>query len=490
MVMNEEALGRERCRLAVEVATAAGATYTDARVVDLASEHLAVRNGAVEGVRQPASSGLGVRVIAGGRWGFAATGDLGASAVESAARLAVEVAEAGRLAPGPEVRLAEIEPVSATWATPLIEDPFSVPLGDKLDLLVRATEAMAAVDGVSLTEGRLHAWRRRSRFLSSEGADIAQTIVQCGGGIAATAVGESETQTRSYPNSFGGDFGAQGYELIRALDLVGRAARVGEEAVELLAAPACPAGETTLVLDGSQVALQVHESIGHPVELDRVLGTEAAYAGTSFLTPDDIGRLRYGSPLLNVVADATTPGALGTFGYDDEGVAATSTPIVSEGTFAGFLSSRETAAALGLGASGATVRAQSWAHLPLIRMTNVSLLPGSAASLDELLDGVDRGVYLETNRSWSIDDRRVDFQFGTEWGREIRNGRLGRVVRNGAYAGRTQPFWSSLDALGGPGLWKAWGLPNCGKGEPAQVGYVAHGAAPARFRHVQVGGPR
>ncbi len=485
--MNDVALGREGCRLAVVVATAAGATYADARVVDLVSEHLAVRNGDVEGVRQPSSSGIGVRVIAGGRWGFAATGHLAPSAVERAARLAVEVAEAGHLAPGPAVHLAEIEPVSATWATPLVEDPFTVALGDKLDLLVRATETMAAVKGIRLAEGRLHAWRRSSQFVSSDGADIVQTIVQCGGGIAATAVGESETQTRSYPNSFGGDYGAQGYELIRGLDLVHHAQRVGEEAVELLSAPACPGGETTLVLDGSQVALQVHESIGHPVELDRVLGTEAAYAGTSFLTPADIGRLRYGSPLLNVVADATAPGALGTFGYDDEGVAATSTPIVSEGIFAGFLSSRETAAALGLGASGATVRAQSWAHLPLIRMTNVSLLPGSAASLDELLDDVDRGVYLETNRSWSIDDRRVDFQFGTEWGREIHHGRLGRVVRNASYAGRTQPFWSSLDALGGPELWKAWGLPNCGKGEPTQVGYVAHGAAPARFRDVQVG---
>lgn len=487
-MINDDAMGRERCRRAVAVAAAAGATYADARIVDLAAEHLAVRNGKVEGVQQSASTGLGVRVIAGGRWGFAATGDLASSAVDGAARLAVEVAGAGGLAPGPDVRLAEVEPAVDTWATPLVEDPFLVPLGDKLDLLVRATETMGQVDGVKLAEGRFHAWSRRSRFISSEGADIAQTIVQCGAGIAATAVGDAETQTRSYPNSFGGDYGTQGYELVRALDLVGHAGRVGEEAVQLLAAPVCPAGETTLVLDGSQVALQVHESIGHPVELDRVLGTEAAYAGTSFLTPGDIGRLHYGSPLLNVVADATTPGALGTFGYDDEGVAATSTPIVTEGTLAGFLTSRETAAAIGLGGSGGTVRAQSWAHLPLIRMTNVSLLPGSAASLQELLDGVDRGVYLETNRSWSIDDRRVDFQFGTEWGREIVNGRLGRVVRNGAYAGRTQPFWSSLDALGGPGTWKAWGLPNCGKGQPGQVGFVAHGAAPARFRRVMVGG--
>ena len=482
------AMGREGCRLAVETATAAGATYADGRFVDLASEHLMVRDGRVEGSAHPTSAGLGIRVLVDGRWGFAATSDLGPEAVEAAARLAGEVARAGGLAPGRPVELAPAAPVVASWSTPVAEDPFAVALEDKLDLLVRASEAMLAVTGVGVAEARMHAWRRASHLVTSDGADVAQTIVHCGGGIAATAVGEGETQVRSYPNSFGGDFGARGYELIRGLDLVAHAPRVAAEAVELLAAPPCPAGETTLVLDGSQVALQVHESIGHAVELDRVLGTEAAYAGTSFLTPGDAGRLRYGSDLLHVVADATTPGALGTFGYDDEGVAATSVPIIEGGTLAGFLSSRETAAATGLPASGATVRAQSWNHLPLIRMNNVSLVPGTAASLEALLDGVDRGIYLETNRSWSIDDRRVDFQFGTEWGREIRKGRLGRVVRNGAYAGRTVAFWSSLDALGGPELWKPWGLPNCGKGQPGQVGYVAHGAAPARFRGVEVGG--
>ncbi len=472
---------------AVEVATAAGAGYADARLVVLDSEALTVRNGEVEGVAQSGSVGVGVRVVADGAWGFAATGGLDPGAVEEAARLAVAVARAGHWARPAPVRLAEVEPVRATWANPVVEDPFAVALDDKLDLLVRASRAMLEVAGVSVAEGGMRAWRRQSQFASSEGARISQVIVQCGAGIEATAVGDAETQTRSYPNSFGGDFGTEGYELVRRLDLVGRAPRVAEEAVELLAADPCPSGTTTVVLDGSQVALQVHESIGHPVELDRVLGMEAAYAGTSFLQPGDVGLLRYGSPLLNVVADATTPGALGSFGYDDEGVAATSTPLITEGVFQGFLSSRETAAELGLGRSGGTVRAQSWAHLPLIRMTNVSLLPGEAGSLDELLDGVDHGVYLETNRSWSIDDRRVDFQFGTEWGREIRGGRLGRVVRNPTYAGRTRSFWASLDALGGPGSYKAWGLPNCGKGQPGQIGYVAHGAVPARFRDVQVG---
>jgi TldD protein len=482
--------GEERCRRAVEVAVGAGAGYADARLVDLESEHLAVRDGEVHGVGQTASVGLGVRVVHHGCWGFAATSELSPGAIEDAARLAVEVAEAGVLSRRASVDLAAVEPVEATWSTPVVEDPFAVPLGDKLALLVAATTVMLEVEGVTVAEARQHAWRRRSRFVSSEGASIGQTIVQCGAGIAATAVGEAETQTRSYPNSFGGDFGSEGYELVRRLDLLGHAPRVAGEAAELLAAPTCGAETTSLVLDGSQVALQVHESIGHPVELDRVLGMEAAYAGTSFLTPGDAGRLRYGSPVLHVVADATTPAALGTFGYDDEGVPATSTPIIAGGVFRGFLSSRETAAEVGLSRSGATVRAQSWAHLPLIRMTNVSLQPGTADSLDELLEGIDRGLYLETNRSWSIDDRRVDFQFGTEWGREIRHGRLGRVVRNGSYAGRTLPFWASLEAVGGPEMWKAWGLPNCGKGQPGQAGFVAHGAAPARFRNVQVGGSR
>jgi TldD protein len=477
----------ELAQRAVGVARAAGATYADARIVDLEGQHLRVRNGSVEAVRSSTSLGIGVRVIADGCWGFAATDRLNPADVEATARLAVDVARSGTPLRKAEVRLAPVEPVVADWANPVEENPSEVSLEDKLAPLVAATEAMLAVSGVSIAEASADSWCRSSLFVSSDGARITQRIVQCGGGIEATAVGGDEVQNRSYPNSFGGDFGTRGWELVRGLDLVGNAPRVAEEAVELLAADPCPSGVTTLVLDGSQVALQVHESIGHPIELDRVLGMEAAYAGTSFLSPADVGHLKYGSPQLNVVADATTPGALGTFGYDDEGVPAAAVPIVTEGTFAGFLSSRETAAEVGLDRSGGTVRAESWGHLPLIRMTNVSLQPGQAASLDELLDGVRSGIYLETNRSWSIDDRRVDFQFGTEWGREIKDGTLGRVLRNGTYAGRTVPFWSSLDAVGGPALWKPWGLPNCGKGQPGQTGYVGHGAAPARFLDVQVG---
>ena len=472
---------------AVAIACDVGATYADARIADLGAEHLRVRNCDVEAVRSSDSTGIGIRVIADGCWGFAATGRLEPGEVEATARRAVAVARAGVALRRAPVRLAEAEVVRADWRTAVEEDPFAVALEDKLDLLVRATEAMLDAGAVTIAEASFDAWRRLSLFVSSEGAAINQEITQCGAGIEATVVGHSEVQNRSYPNSFGGDYASAGFEFVRRLDLVGQASRVADEAAHLLVADECPSDVTTLVLDGSQVALQVHESIGHPIELDRVLRMEAAFAGTSFLTPEDRGRLRYGSPTLNVVADATTPGALGSFGYDDEGVPAGVTPVITDGVFQGFLSSRETAAEIGLDRSSGTVRAQSWEHLPLIRMTNINLLPGTAPSLDELLDGVRSGVYLETNRSWSIDDRRVDFQFGTEWGREIKDGRLGRVVRNGTYAGRTQDFWGSLDLVAGPALWRPWGLPNCGKGQPGQTGYVAHGAAPARFRNIRVG---
>lgn len=472
---------------AVEVATAVGATYADARWVDLGYERLSVRDDRVEGVRQGESAGVGIRVVADGCWGFAATSRLDPEALEATARLAVDVARSGRPLARAPLRLAPVEAVRATWDSTVEVDPFQVPLDDKLELLLAAAGAGRREPGLTVAEASSAAWRRHSLLVTSEGSRIEQRITQCGAGIEMTAVADGELQNRSYPNSFGGDFGTRGWELVLELDLVGHAPRVAAEAVQLLRAPECPADLTTLVLDGSQAALQVHESIGHPIELDRVLGMEAAYAGTSFLTPDDVGVLRYGSRALNVVADATTPGALGSFGFDDEGVPAAATPIVTEGVFRGFLTSRETAATVAQAGSGGTVRAESWSSLPIIRMTNISLLPGDAGSLEELLDGVDRGVYMETNRSWSIDDRRVDFQFGTEWGREIVDGRLGRVVKNPVYGGRTLDFWGSLDAVGGPGLWRAWGLPNCGKGQPPQVGYVGHGASPARFRGVRVG---
>jgi TldD protein len=263
---------------------------------------------------------------------------------------------------------------------------------------------------------------------------------------------------------------------------------MGEQAVALHKAEKCPQGRKDIILGGSQLGLQIHESIGHPIELDRVLGQEANFAGMSFLTLDKLNNLQYGSEIVNAVADARLehgPG-LGTFGYDDEGVPARCIDVIKDGQFRGYLSSRETAAEIGLERSGGTMRSESWNHLPMIRMTNVSLSPGEW-KLDDLIADTDDGIYLETNRSWSIDDKRYNFQFGTEIAWEVKGGKLGRMIKNPSYSGITTEFWNSCDAICNRSHWTLWGTPNCGKGQPMQTMGTGHGAAPARFRNVQVG---
>ena len=291
-------------------------------------------------------------------------------------------------------------------------------------------------------------------------------------------------QTRSFPNSFGRHQICAGWEAIEAFDLPGNAERMAEEAVALLTADPCPAGTMTVILDATQAAMQVHELCGHPTELDRVLGHEAAYAGTSFLTPDLLGTFRYGSEHVTLTADSTRAPGLGTFGWDDEGVAAQRSVLVDQGVFTGYLSSRETAAAIGQLSNG-TMRADGWSRLPIIRMTNINLEPGTS-SLEEMIATTEHGVFLEMNRSWSIDDRRLNFQFGTQNGWEIVDGKRTRLVRNPIYSGQTPEFWRSCDAVAGPSEWRMYGVVNCGKGQPSQLMHVGHGAAPCRFRNVRV----
>jgi TldD protein len=344
---------------------------------------------------------------------------------------------------------------------------------------------MRAVPGVRATTGTIGCQREHKLFLSTEGSRIEQTLIETGCGIEATAVGDSEIQFRSYPNSFGRQQVTQGYEMVRAADLPGNARRIAEEAVALLTAPQCPSKVTTLILDPTQLALQVHESIGHAIELDRVFGYEAAYAGTSFLNPSMRETFTYGSEIVNVTADATLPGGLGTFGWDDEGTPAQRVPIIEKGQFKGFLSCRETAAKLGQDSAG-MARADGWNRIPMVRMTNVSLEPGSW-TFDDMIHDTEDGIYMMTNRSWSIDDKRLNFQFGCQVAWEIKDGRLGRLLRNPTYTGITPQFWAGCDAIANRDHWQIWGTPNCGKGQPLQVAHVGHGASPARFRNVQVG---
>jgi len=478
----------ELAQLALDEAVTAGAAYADVRAVTADSEALTVKNERVEGVERQTSRGIGVRVLVDGSWGFAATARVERGEVLAAARLAVEIARASATVQRWPVRLVPVDPLTAVWVTPHRQDPFDVGIDDKLDLLLRCTKAAGAVPGLAFAVASADAWRTRTHFISSEGAAIDQTIVQVGSGIKCVAIGEHDVQWRSYPNCFRGYCGSGGWEDVLALDLPAQVPRYAEEAVALLGAPELGAEDTTVILDGNQLALQVHESVGHPLELDRILGYEAALAGTSFVALDALGALRYGSPLVNLTLDSTTPGALGTFGFDDEGCPATRVPLVTQGVLRGVLSSRETAARLGPEAtSNATMRADSWATMPLIRMTNIHLEPGDG-TLDELIADTGRGVFMTTNRSWSIDDKRVNFQFGCELAYAIRDGRLGRMYRNPIYAGRTLAFWGSCDAIASRGAWRVYGTPNCGKGQPYQVAKVAHGAAPARFRNVRVGG--
>jgi TldD protein len=472
-------------RQAVEAASAAGASYADARVVSEESESLTVRNQEMEGVDRTFSQGLGIRVLVDGYWGFAATARTEDGEIARTAGLAVDIARAASRLPMEPVRMAETEPVTATWETPLREDPFLVDLDEKVALLMEASRRAQSVQGLAFAEATIDLYRRRTHFASSEGSAIEQTIVHSGGGLEATAIGDGEMQRRSFPNSFRGHILAAGYEHIRSLGLTQEAERIGDEAVALLRAPECPSEVTTLVLDASQVILQMHESIGHPTELDRVLGMEEAYAGTSFLAPDDRGKLRYGSDKVTVVADATLAGGLGTFAYDDEGVAAQRTVLIEDGIFQNFTSGRDTATTLGLPSSGA-MRADGWQNLPIIRMTNINLEPREG-TLAEIIGDTQDGVYMNTNQSWSIDDKRVNFQFGCEIAYRIEKGKLTEMYRNPNYTGTTTEFWGSCDAVGGHEEWTVYGTPNCGKGQPGQVARVGHAASPARFRNVRVG---
>ncbi|MCX5975195.1 MAG: metallopeptidase TldD-related protein, partial [Coprothermobacterota bacterium] len=340
-------------------------------------------------------------------------------------------------------------------------------------------------EGVTISRAFMNFWKENKVFASTEGSYIEQDKIESGGGMEAMAVGEGDYQIRSFPNSMGGNVAACGYEFVQSLRLLENAERIGQEAAALLTAKPCPSGEMDIILESSQLGLQIHESCGHPTELDRVFGTEASYAGTSFMTPDQLGKLQYGSAHVNIVADATSPGGLGTFAYDDEGAPAQCVDIIRQGRFVGYLTSRETARSLNV-PNSAAMRADGWGRMPIIRMTNISLLPGDA-SLDEIIADTEHGLYLITNKSWSIDDKRLNFQFGTEMAYEIENGKLGAVVKNATYTGMTPQFWNSCDAVANRDAWILWGLTNCGKGQPPQVMHVGHGAAPARFRKVQVG---
>jgi TldD protein len=469
----------------IDLAKSKGADYADIRVVRREMEEIEVKNGSVEALTHDEEYGFGIRVLFRGAWGFACSSKLNRREMEVVLTKALRIARASSKAKGDPILFHSAPKAVDHYRTPVSINPFGISPETKLGLLLKADEILRRKKRVKISEAFMGSYRVEKTFASTEGSFIEQEIVECGAGISATAIEEGEVQVRSYPNSFRGNFATKGYEWIADLALLEHAERVAEEAVQLLSAKPCPSKITTLILDSSQLALQIHESIGHPIELDRILGTEASYAGTSFLEPGNVGHFKYGSDLVNVTADATLPGGLGTFAYDDEGIRAQRVPILSQGILMNLLTSRETAHHLGRESNG-TMRADGWNRIPLIRMTNINLEPGDW-TLEQMIGETEDGLFLTTNRSWSIDDKRINFQFGTEIGWEIRNGKLGDMVKNPTYTGITPQFWNSCDAVANREHWQLWGTPNCGKGEPGQVAHVGHGASPARFRHVQVG---
>lgn len=461
--------------------------YAEVRFVAERGEKLRLRDGRPEQVTSSRSRGVGIRVLGAKTWGFACTAALDEGSLRAAGERAAAIAAAASTTAKTPVPFPARGAERGRYATPLAVDPFTIPLETKLAALDEPVRALLA-GGAPITSAE--AWMDWTRIekvlLTTEGTEVEQSFTYGACGFQAYARAGEVAQKRSYPTWQGNEGFQGGWERIAELDLAGAAPRIRAELIDLSSAPPCPAGEKDVILDAGQMALQIHESCGHPTELDRALGSEISLAGGSFLQPAMLGGFRYGADRVTLVADATTPGALGTFGWDDEGTPAGRRPLIERGTFVDYLSSRSTAAALGRESTG-TMRAESWNRTPLIRMVNVSLEPGPTGSLEDLIADTKDGILLSTDRSWSIDDQRLDFQFALELAWEIKNGKRTRLLRDPFYSGSTPAFWASCDAICDQREFRMFGVNSCGKGDPIQLMHVGHGSAPARFKKVRVG---
>ncbi len=472
-------------RNAIDTAKFYGADYADIRILETKNEALNVRNGVFTN-DTAFSVGFGIRVIYKGSWGFASSDIMTEKEVKRVAKEAVMIAKASRTMQKEAVKWAKEEVYKDHWVTPALKNPFRVSLETKLDLMMKIDGILRKKNQIKVAETDMSFQNIRKWFVNSEGSEILQDLMRSGGGYSAFAVGNGDTQVRSYPASFRGQYYTGGYEHIETMGLLENAEKTRDEAIALLTAKECPDMVTDVIIGGAQMVLQIHESVGHPTELDRVLGYEANYAGRSFATTEKINKFRYGSDIVNLVADNTVSKGLATQGYDDDGVQAQRWHIVKDGILKGYSTNRELAHMIKDNRSRGGNRADGYNSIPIVRIPNLSLMPGKW-ELDDLIKDTKNGIYMDVNKSWSIDQMRLNFQFGCEIGWEIKNGKLGKMLKNVSYQDITPEFWGKCDGICNENYWDLWGVVNCGKGQPGQRSEMSHGAAPSRFRKVHVG---
>lgn len=462
-----------------------GATYADVRIVRRRSEQLKAREDKLEDVSSEDEYGIGIRVIAQGAWGFAATPQLAAQPVERAASSAVALARANASLMKRPIALAPAPAHVDVWQTPLTKDPFKIPIEDKAELLLGLNAEAMKVKGVRYARSSYFAIAEWKLLATSEGSFIEQQITRLAPGFEVTAVDDKRGEFETVAHSIAPR--QAGWEYLEHANLLGDARQLGEHVLEKLAAPSVQSGKRELVLAPSNLWLTIHESIGHPTELDRALGYEANFAGTSFATPDKLGRLRIGAPHLTFYADKTTPGGLATCGYDDDGVKTQRWDLVRNGIFVGYQTTRDQAAWIGEKSSHGSCYADSYASVPFQRMPNVSLEPSrTRCSLEDLVSGTQDGVLATGIGTWSIDHQRFNFQFSGQLFWEIKRGRRTRMLRDVSYSANTLQFWNACARIGDREHVRLGGAMYDGKGQPGQFNGVSHACPPAYFRNIQI----
>ncbi|MGQ4647320.1 metallopeptidase TldD-related protein [Lyngbya aestuarii] len=478
--------------LVIDLIRQAGCEYGDVRFCTYRNQNLSARDRSLTQLSDNVSSGFGVRVLLDGAWGFAASPHKNPAEVTRIVALAVEMAKGSRLSQRTRVQLTPVAAYRDTYITPIEIDPFSVPITEKADLLLNINQQLLGYGerGIKKVFSYLRFTREDKTFASTEGSLIQQTIYRSYPGMGCTAVANGDAQSRSYerpPLNIG-------YEHVNATDLLSQVERVAEEAIAKVNAPKGPSGiRGTLILQPTNLWLTIHESVGHPTELDRVYGYEANFAGTSFATTDKLGKLQYAAPWVNFKADRTQPGGRGTMGYDDEGTKSQDWYLVKDGMLVDYLTDRETAYRLGRDSSNGSAYADSWSSVPMVRIPNLGLEPGPdggshTATLEEMIADTEDGILIDGIGSYSIDQQRRNFQFGGDAFWKVEKGKVVGMLKDVTYHSMTTDFWNRIDAIGPASELQQCGTNMCGKGEPMQIAQMTHACVPVRVRDIQLGG--